>query len=65
VEKEELLKRCLERVDQLTVSDGAMAFLDLVLGDLLYVLGVPPPWTPKQARILRAIDEWPTNGGAG
>ena len=61
--KEELLRRCLERVDQLTVSDGAMTFLDLVLGDMLYVLGAQPPFTPKQARILRAVSEWPTTNG--
>lgn len=61
--KEELLRRCLERVDQLTVSDGAMTFLDLVLGDMLYILGAQAPFTPKQARILRAISEWPTMNG--
>jgi len=62
--KDELLRRCLERVDQLTVSDGAMTFLDVVLDDMLNILHKAPPWSPRETEVLRLVGEWPRRPGA-
>jgi len=57
------LQRCLEKLDWLSASDGAMTFLEGALDGLLLLQGARPPFTPEQDRILKAVTEWPTKEG--
>jgi len=57
---EELLRRCLENVDQLSVSAGALTWLEHCLDDLIDLQGAQPPFTIEQANTLRLVGEWPT-----
>lgn len=57
-----LLQQCLEKVAQLSVSAGALTWLDRVLDDLLLLQAATRPLSAHLYRIEKLVIGWPTNG---
>jgi len=57
-----LLQQCLEKVDQLSVSAGALTWLDRALDDLLLLQAGKRPLSAHLCRIEKLVTDWPSKG---